>query len=374
VRAAIDEARRVRRTGGEATVLFIDEVHRFSKTQQDSLLSAVEDGTVTLLAATTENPYFSIISPLLSRCVLLTLQPLDDEAVRSLVRRAVTDDRGFGGAVTLAVDAEDHLVRLAGGDVRKALTALEAAAAGALALNLTVIELGTAEAALDKAALRYDRDGDAHYDVVSAFIKSLRGSDVDASLHYLARMILAGEDARFIARRMVIFASEDIGMADPAALTVATAAAHAVEYVGLPEARLNLAQAVIHLATAPKSNAVITAIEQAMADVRAGKAGSVPPHLRDSHYAGSRGLGHGAGYVYPHDDPRGVVTQQYAPDDVLGREYYRPSGHGAERPLIERVARLRSVVTRAQRSAAEGSVSSADTSGQSGEASTGEER
>jgi putative ATPase len=374
VRAAIDEARRVRRTGGEATVLFIDEVHRFSKTQQDSLLSAVEDGTVTLLAATTENPYFSIISPLLSRCVLLTLQPLDDEAVRSLVRRAVTDDRGLGGAVTLAVDAEDHLVRLAGGDVRKALTALEAAAAGALALNLTDIELSTAEAALDKAALRYDRDGDAHYDVVSAFIKSLRGSDVDASLHYLARMILAGEDARFIARRMVIFASEDIGMADPAALTVATAAAHAVEYVGLPEARLNLAQAAIHLATAPKSNAVITAIEQAMADVRAGKAGSVPPHLRDSHYAGSRGLGHGAGYVYPHDDPRGVVTQQYAPDDVLGREYYRPSGHGAERPLIERVARLRSVVTRAQRSAAEGSVSSADTSGQSGEASTGEER
>jgi putative ATPase len=197
---------------------------------------------------------------------------------------------------------------------------------------------------------------------------------VDASLHYLARMILAGEDARFIARRMVIFASEDVGMADPAALTVATAAAHAVEYVGLPEARLNLAQAAIHLATAPKSNAVITAIEQAMADVRAGMAGSVPPHLRDSHYAGSRGLGHGAGYVYPHDDPRGVVTQQYAPDDVLGREYYRPSGHGAERPLIERVARLRTVVTRAQRSAAEGSVSSADTSGQSGEASTGEER
>ncbi len=374
VRAAIDEARRVRRTGGEATVLFIDEVHRFSKTQQDSLLSAVEDGTVTLLAATTENPYFSVISPLLSRCVLLTLQPLGDDAVRSLVRRAVTDERGLAGAVSLAADAEDHLVRLAGGDVRKALTALEAAAAGAVAQGLTTIELGTAEAALDRAALRYDRDGDAHYDVVSAFIKSLRGSDVDASLHYLARMILAGEDARFIARRMVIFASEDIGMADPAALTVATAAAHAVEYVGLPEARLNLAQAAIHLATAPKSNAVITAIEQAMADVRAGKAGPVPRHLRDSHYAGSRGLGHGAGYVYPHDDPRGVVTQQYAPDDVLGQEYYRPSGHGAERPLIERVARLRTVVTRAKGSAAEGSAPSAGKPGQPGEASTGEER
>lgn len=344
VRAAIDEARRVRRTGGEATVLFIDEVHRFSKTQQDSLLSAVEDGTVTLLAATTENPYFSVISPLLSRCVLLTLQPLDDEAVRGLVRRSVTDERGLAGTVTLTRDAEDHLVRLAGGDVRKALTALEAAAAGAVALSSSTVDLATAEAALDKAALRYDRDGDAHYDVVSAFIKSMRGSDVDAALHYLARMILAGEDPRFIARRIVIFASEDIGMADPTALTTAAAAAHAVEYVGLPEARLNLAQAVIHMATAPKSNAVIVAIGEAMEDVRAGRAGSVPRHLRDSHYAGSKGLGHGLGYAYPHDDPRGVVTQQYAPDDVLGREYYRPSGHGAERAIAERVAKLRTVV------------------------------
>jgi putative ATPase len=344
VRAVIDEARRVRRTGGEATVLFIDEVHRFSKTQQDSLLSAVEDGTVTLLAATTENPYFSVISPLLSRCVLLTLQPLDDDAVRSLVRRAVADTRGLGGAVTLTHEAEEHLVRLAGGDVRKALTALEAAAAGAAALGTTEIDLAIAEAALDKAALRYDRDGDGHYDVVSAFIKSMRGSDVDAALHYLARMIVAGEDPRFIARRMVIFASEDVGMADPTALIAATSAAHAVEYVGLPEARLNLAQAVIHLATAPKSNAVILAIDEAIADVRAGRAGNVPPHLRDSHYAGSKGLGHGAGYVYPHDDPRGVVAQQYAPDDVMGREYYRPCGHGAERALAERVATLRTVV------------------------------
>ncbi len=344
VRAVIEEARRIRRTGGEATVLFIDEVHRFSKTQQDSLLSAVEDGTVTLLAATTENPYFSIISPLLSRCVLLSLQPLDDEAVRALVRRALADERGLADAFTLAQDAEDHLVRLAGGDVRKALTALEAAAAGATALGRSDVDLAIAEAALDKAALRYDRDGDAHYDIVSAFIKSMRGSDVDAALHYLARMILAGEDPRFIARRMVIFASEDVGMADPLALTVATGAAHAVEYVGLPEARLNLAQAVIHLATAPKSNAVIVAIEEAMADVRAGRAGSVPRHLRDSHYPGSRGLGHGAGYAYPHDDPRGVVAQQYAPDDVAGQEYYRPSGHGAERALGERLAKLRTVV------------------------------
>jgi putative ATPase len=344
VRAAIDEARRVRRTGGAASVLFIDEVHRFSKTQQDSLLAAVEDGTVTLLAATTENPYFSVISPLLSRCVLLTLQPLTDDAVCGLIHRAVADERGLAGKLRLAQDAEDHLVRLAGGDVRKALTALEAAAAGAQALGVDEITLATAEAALDKAALRYDRDGDAHYDVISAFIKSLRGSDVDAVLHYLARMLVAGEDARFVARRMVIFASEDIGLADPTALLAATAAAHAVEYVGLPEARLNLAQAAIHLALAPKSNAVIVAIDEAMADVRAGRGGAVPRHLRDAHYPGARGLGHGSGYLYPHDDPRGVVTQQYAPDDVRDKTYYRPVGHGAERPLLERVSRLRTVV------------------------------
>jgi putative ATPase len=353
VRAVIDEARRIRRTGGEATVLFIDEVHRFSKTQQDSLLGAVEDGTVTLLAATTENPYFSVISPLLSRCVLLTLQPLGDEAVRALVRRALVDPRGLAGAVTLAADAEEHLVRLAGGDVRKALTALEVAAAGAVALGVTEIDLAVSEAALDRAALRYDRDGDGHYDVVSAFIKSMRGSDVDASLHYLARMIVAGEDPRFIARRMVIFASEDVGLADPTALAAATAAAHAVEYVGLPEARLNLAQAVIHLATAPKSNAVILAIDEALADVRAGVGGAVPTHLRDAHYAGSKGLGHGQGYRYPHDDPRGVVPQRYAPDDVAGRTYYRPTGHGAERPLQDRVAKLRTVVRSAGGSADE---------------------
>ncbi len=370
VRSAIDEARRVRRTGGDATVLFIDEVHRFSKTQQDSLLGAVEDGTVTLLAATTENPYFSVISPLLSRCVLLTLRPLDDDAVRALVHRALTDPRGFDRTVTLAADAEDHLVRLAGGDVRKALTALEAAAAGAAALGVTEIDLAVAEAALDRAALRYDRDGDGHYDVVSAFIKSLRGSDVDAALHYLARMIVAGEDARFIARRMVIFASEDIGMADPTALTTATAAAHAVEYVGLPEARLNLAQAVIHLATAPKSNAVILAIEEALADVRAGRGGSVPRHLRDAHYPGARGLGHGGGYRYPHDDPRGVLPQRYAPDDVADREYYRPSGHGAERALHERVARLRTVVRSSDNTSAS---FRAEHSGEMGPAGTAED-
>ena len=344
VRAVIDEARRVRRTGGTPTVLFIDEVHRFSKTQQDSLLAAVEDRTVTLLAATTENPYFSVISPLLSRCVLLTLRPLGDEAVRALVQRALADERGLAGAVKLAGDAEDHLVRLASGDVRKALTALEAAAASALALGVTQIDLATAEKAVDVAAVRYDRDGDAHYDVISAFIKSMRGSDVDASLHWLARMLVAGEDPRFIARRLVIFASEDIGMADPTALQTATAAAAAVALIGLPEAQLNLAQAVVHLASAPKSNAVMAALSAAMADVRAGKAGPVPPHLRDAHYPGSRGLGHGAGYRYPHDDPRGVVTQQYPPDDLVGADYYRPGQHGAERAVAERLPRLRRVV------------------------------
>ncbi|MCW2643533.1 MAG: recombination factor protein RarA, partial [Dactylosporangium sp.] len=344
VRAVIDSARRARRSGGPPTVLFIDEVHRFSKTQQDSLLAAVEDRTVTLLAATTENPYFSVISPLLSRCVLLTLQPLGDDAVRALLLRAITDERGLGNAVTLATDAEDHLVRLAAGDVRKALTALEAAAGGALAQGSGDIDLATAEKAVDVAALRYDRAGDAHYDVVSAFIKSMRGSDVDAALHWLARMLVAGEDPRFIARRMVIFASEDVGMADPMALVVANAAAHAVEYVGMPEVQLNLAQAVVHLATAPKSNAVTTAIFSAMADVRAGLAGPVPRHLRDGHYQGSRGLGHGVGYGYPHDDARGVVAQQYPPDSIVGRDYYRPTSHGAERAVAERLARLRRIV------------------------------
>ncbi len=344
VRAVIDTARRERRAGGPPTVLFIDEVHRFSKTQQDSLLAAVEDRTVTLLAATTENPYFSVISPLLSRCVLLTLQALGDEDVRKLVRRAVADPRGLGGAVTLTAEAEDHLVRLAGGDVRKALTALEAAASSAQAQGATAIDLATAEKAVDVAAVRYDRDGDAHYDVTSAFIKSMRGSDPDAALHWLARMLVAGEDPRFIARRIVIFASEDVGMADPQALLVATAAAQAVQNVGLPEAQLNLAQAVVHLATAPKSNSVTTALGAAMADVRAGRGGAVPPHLRDAHYPGSRGLGHGKGYRYPHDDPRGVVVQQYVPADLVGADYYQPTEHGAERAVAERLPRLRRIV------------------------------
>src|SRR5690606_36226679 len=270
VRAVIDTARRQRRAGGPPTVLFIDEVHRFSKAQQDSLLAAVEDQTVTLLAATTENPHFSVISPLLSRCVLLTLRPLADEDVRTLLRRAVADPRGLAGAVRLTPEAEDHLVRLAGGDVRKALTALAAAATSATATGRDEVDLATAEQAVDVAAVRYDRAGDVHYDVTSAFIKSLRGSDVDAALHWLARMLVAGEDPRFIARRLVSFASEDVGMADATALQTAVAAAQAVALIGMPEGELVLAQAVVHVATAPKSNASYRAIGEAIADVKAG--------------------------------------------------------------------------------------------------------
>ncbi len=344
VREVIDAARRRRHSGGKPTVLFIDEVHRFTKTQQDSLLAAVENGTVTLLAATTENPHFSVINPLLSRCVLLTLKPLTDDVVRELVRRAVTDPRGLAGKVKLDIAAEEHLVRLAGGDVRKALTALEAAFGAAVAVGSAEIDLEMAERAVDVAALRYDRDGDEHYDVISAFIKSLRGSDVDAALHYLARMLVAGEDARFIARRLVILASEDIGMADPTALTAAVNASYAVQTVGLPEAQLNLAQAVVHLATAPKSNAVTAALGKAMEDVRAGRGGPVPKHLRDAHYSGAKGLGHGNGYLYPHDDPRGVSPQQYPPQALTGVDYYRPTTHGAERPIAERLPKLRHVI------------------------------
>jgi putative ATPase len=344
VRAVIDEARRRLAHAGEPTVLFIDEVHRFSKTQQDALLGAVEDRTVLLVAATTENPFFSIVSPLLSRSLVLQLRSLTDEDVRVLVRRAITDERGLGGALRLAEDAEDHIVRLAGGDARRALTALEAAADSAQAKGEPLIDLATVESTVDKAAVRYDRQGDQHYDVISAFIKSLRGSDVDAALHYLARMIEAGEDPRFIARRLVIQASEEVGMADPTALQVAVAAAQAVQLIGLPEATLNLAQATVHIATAPKSNAVTTAISAAMEDVRKGAIGSVPPHLRDGHYAGAKKLGNATGYRYPHDVPDGVLAQQYPPDELVGRDYYQPTQRGSERAVAERLPRLRRVV------------------------------
>ena len=344
VREVINEARKRLGRSSEATVLFIDEVHRFSKTQQDALLGAVEDRIVLLVAATTENPFFSVVSPLLSRSLVLQLKSLTDEDVREVVRRAVTDERGLGGSPTLSPEAEDHLVRLAGGDARRALTALEAAAESAESTGADVIDLATLEATVDKAAVRYDRDGDQHYDVISAFIKSIRGSDVDATLHYLARMIEAGEDPRFIARRLVVHASEDVGMADPSAIQVCVAAAQAVQLIGMPEARINLAQAAIHLATAPKSNSTVMAIDTALADVRKGAAGTVPPHLRDGHYAGAKKLGNAQGYRYPHDVPEGVVTQQYPPDDLVGRDYYTPTTRGNERSLSERVPKLRKVI------------------------------
>ncbi|MEU8124054.1 replication-associated recombination protein A [Spirillospora sp. NPDC049024] len=342
VRAEIDLARRELGMTGRQTVLFVDEVHRFNKAQQDALLPAVENRWVSFIGATTENPFFSVISPLLSRSLLLTLEPLGEDDLREVIRRALTEERGLDGAVALDPAAEDHLVRLAGGDARRTLTYLEAAAL--VVDEGATIDVDVLEKAVDRAAVRYDREGDQHYDVISAFIKSIRGSDVDAALHYLARMIEAGEDARFIARRLIVHASEDVGMADPTALQTAVAAAQAVEFVGLPEARINLAQAVIHLSLAPKSNAVIRAVDDALGDVRKGLAGPVPKHLRDGHSKGASKLGHGKGYKYAHDHPGGVVRQQYAPDAVDGREYYRPTRHGAEARFTEVLARIRSVL------------------------------
>lgn len=344
VRAVMDAARDSRDLHATATVLFLDEIHRFSRAQQDALLPGVENRLVILIAATTENPSFSVVSPLLSRSLLLTLKPLDDAAIDGLLRHAMSDERGFGGRLELADDAAAHLVRLAGGDARRALTALEAAAGAALERRSATVELADAEQALDRAAVRYDRAADQHYDVTSALIKSIRGSDVDAALHYLARMVSAGEDPRFIARRLLIAASEEIAMADPTALQTAVAAAQAVQLVGMPEAQIILAQAVVHLATAPKSNASYQGLAAALADVRAGLGGAVPPWLRDGHYPGAERLGHAQGYRYAHDDPRGVVEQQYAPDDIAGRDYYHPNERGGERGMAERLARLRALL------------------------------
>ncbi|MDQ1717560.1 MAG: putative ATPase, partial [Pseudonocardiales bacterium] len=339
VRAVIEKARVALVQSGEQTVLFIDEVHRFSKTQQDALLSAVENRIVLLVAATTENPSFSVVAPLLSRSLILQLQPLDADAVQAVVRRAIDDPRGLGGKVEVTDDAVDLLVQLSAGDARRALTALEVAAEAGERVTVATIEQS-----LDKAAVRYDRDGDQHYDVVSAFIKSVRGSDVDAALHYLARMLVAGEDPRFVARRLMILASEDIGMADPTALQTAVAAAQTVQLIGMPEAQLTLAHATVHLATAPKSNAVTTALGAAMSDIREGKAGLVPAHLRDGHYSGAAKLGNAIGYKYSHDDPDGVVPQQYPPDELVGVDYYQPTTHGAEREIATRLDKLRAII------------------------------
>ena len=342
VRAAIDTARRDLGLTGTGTILFVDEVHRFNKAQQDALLPAVENRWVSFIGATTENPVLSVVGPLLSRSLLLTQGPLCDADIRAVIERAVADERGLAGRITLADGVTDLLIRLAGGDARRVLTYLEAAALGVP--DGGAVDVTAVERAVDRAAVRYDRGGDQHYDVISAFIKSIRGSDADAAVHYLARMIQAGEDPRFIARRLIVHASEDIGLADPTALQAAVAAAHAVQFVGLPEARINLTQVVIHLALAPKSNAVIKAIGAAEADVQAGRIGSVPAHLRDAHYRGADRLGHGKGYVYPHDLDGAVAAQQYAPDELAGRRYYEPTRHGAEARFAERYERIRALL------------------------------
>lgn len=343
VRDAIDQARRLRDLYGRQTVLFIDEVHRFSKSQQDALLPAVEHGWVTLIAATTENPSFSVVAPLLSRSLLVRLEPLDPQALATLLERALVDARGLEGRVTLSGAAMDHLVRISAGDARKALTVLEAAAMVSTGTREEphCLELADIERAVLVAAPRYDRQGDQHYDIISAFIKSVRGSDPDAALHYLARMIEAGEDPRFIARRLMVLASEDIGMADPTALTVTTSAAQAVAIIGMPEARLILAQATIHAALAPKSNAVLVAIDAAQDDIRRGMSPPVPPWLRDSHYQGAQSLGHGTDYRYPHDNPDGVTDQVYLPEGLESRQYFRPSGRGQEGRWGEIMTKIR---------------------------------
>lgn len=327
VREVIDAARQRLGMHGQGTILFLDEIHRFSKAQQDALLPAVEDGTLTLIGATTENPFFEVNAPLRSRSTLFRLEPLSADAIVTLIRRGL---QALG--TTADDDAIDLLVDRAGGDGRQVLTSLEVAAALA---HPGSVSLAHAEAALGTSALRYGRDD--HYDVVSAFIKSMRGSDPQAAVYYLGRMLEAGDDARFIARRMIIFASEDVGLADPTALLIAVAAAQAVEHVGLPEAQLNLAQAAIHLATAPKSNRAATAIWTVRSDIRNGVVGEVPAHLRDGHYPGAASLGHGVGYLYPHDDPRGWVEQQYLPEGLSSRLWYEPSDHGRERDIAKRM-------------------------------------
>ena len=356
VRAVMDQALLDRDMYGTTTVLFLDEIHRFTKAQQDALLPGVENRWVILVAATTENPSFSIISPLLSRSLLLRVHSLEQSDIEQLIDRALADPRGFGGAAVIDEDARAHLAAVSGGDARRSLTSLEAAAAIAFSEAEQAgekdpepaapvrITLAHATEAVDRAAIRYDRSGDQHYDVVSAFIKSMRGSDADAAVHYLARMLEGGEDPRFVARRIMILASEDIGLADPQALQVATAAAQSVALVGMPEARIILSQAVIYCALAPKSNAAYNAINRAIADVRAGAAGQVPVHLRDGHYAGAKQFGHGVGYVYAHDEPGHVAAQQYLPDTLRGTVYYEPTQHGFERTLTERRERIRRIL------------------------------
>ncbi len=344
VRAVIATAKHRLNSSGKETVLFIDEVHRFNKAQQDALLPAVENGWVTLIAATTENPAFSVVSPLLSRSLLITLRGLSDEDIETLVDRALVDERGLAGTYEIEENAKENLIRIAGRDGRRSLTLLEAAADGARLRGTHTIELVDVSQAADGATVRYDRAGDQHYDVISAFIKSIRGSNVDAAMHYLARMLEAGEDPRFIARRLMISAAEDIGMADPSALQTATAAAKAVALIGMPEGRIILAEAVVHLATAPKSNRAYLALDAAIADVRAGKLAPVPLQLRNDDFRGAKDLGYKEGYKYAHDFPEGVATMEFMPEGLEGTHYYEPTGRGFEAKITPRLAHIRSLL------------------------------
>ncbi len=348
VREVMEKARNDRDLYGVSTILFLDEIHRFSKAQQDALLPGVESGWIILIAATTENPSFSIIAPLLSRSILLTLKPLSDEHIVALIERALSDIRGLNSVVSSTEEVNSQIAVLAAGDARRALTLLEAAAtialAGAPESTTPELSLDLVSKAMDKAVARYDKNGDQHYDVISAFIKSVRGSDADAAIHYLARMISAGEDPRFIARRLIILAAEDIGLADPQALPLAVAAGEAVSMIGMPEGRIPLAEATIYLAMAPKSNTAYNAINSAIADVDNGLIGDVPNPLRSSNYSGAGKVGAGIGYVYPHDSSTAVVEQEYLPAKVAKRRYFLPREIGAERELVERWARLRAII------------------------------
>lgn len=344
VREVMEKARTNREMFGTSTLLFLDEIHRFNKAQQDALLPGVENGIVTLIAATTENPSFSVVTPLLSRSLLLRLESLNDDDITQLLMSAIEAPHGLDSRVSVSDEALAAIVRFSAGDARRALTSLEASANVALATKADSVTPEIVSQAVDRALLRYDRQGDEHYDVISAFIKSIRGSDADAAIHYLARMIEAGEDPRFIARRLIISASEDIGLAEPRALEVAVAAADAVAFIGMPEGRIPLAEATIFLASSPKSNAAYNAINFAIEDVRSGRSGAVPKHLRDGSYPGAKSLGHGKGYVYAHDEPHGIARQEYLPQELSGTEYYVPTDRGAEASMGERLARIRRIL------------------------------
>ena len=339
IRAVIERARERRQGSGRPTVLFLDEIHRFNKAQQDALLPAVEEGLLTLIGATTENPYFEVNSALLSRCQIYELRPLEPEQVEELLRRALSDpERGLADPPQVEDAALAMLAQRSGGDARVALSALERAVERSQG---AAVDIAAIEDALQRKALDYDREGDRHYDFISAWIKATRGSDVDASLYYLAVMLEGGEDPRFIARRMVILASEDVGNADPQALLIADAAARAVDRVGLPECALNLAQATVYLALAPKSNSSYKGLGAARAEVRENGAKTPPDHLRDAHYPGARKLGRGEGYRYPHDEPSGVSDQPLLPEGLEGRRFYAPTDRGFEAELGRRLETLR---------------------------------